>query len=122
MTFCSFKTTLNKMEVTNRIIQEFITKDGKNHFKEWFDSLKDIRAQVKVDVKIARLRLGLFGDAKSVGKEVYELRIHFGPGYRIYYGLEGIKIVILLCAGDKSSQKKDIKKAATFWEEYKGER
>lgn len=75
-----------------------------------------------MDVRIGRLRLGNFGDTKSLGTGVYELRIHFGPGYRIYYGLEGNKIVILLCAGDKSSQKKDIKKAVTFWEEYKGEK
>ena len=62
-----------------------------------------------------------FGDAKSVGKGVYELKIQFGPGYRVYYGLEGSKIVVLLCAGDKSSQKKDIKKAVIFWREHKGE-
>ena len=109
------------MKTIERLIQEYITQDGKNHFREWFDSLKDIRIQVKVDVKLARLRLGNFGDAKSVGKGVYELKIPFGPGYRVYYGLEGNKIVVLLCAGDKSSQKKDIKKAIIFWREHKGE-
>ncbi|MCD4720624.1 MAG: type II toxin-antitoxin system RelE/ParE family toxin [Desulfobacula sp.] len=110
------------METTERLIQEFITRDGTNPFREWFDSIKDIRTQVKIDVRLARIRLGNFGDAKSVGKGVYELRIQFGPGYRIYYGLEKDKIVILLCAGDKSSQKKDIKKAVTFLDEYKGEK
>lgn len=110
------------METTERFIQEYITGEGKNPFREWFDSLKDIRTQAKVDVRLGRLRFGNFGDTKSLGKGVYELRIHFGPGYRIYYGLEGNKIVILLCAGDKSSQKKDIKKAVIFWEEYKGEK
>jgi len=109
------------MEIIERFIQEYITQDGKNSFREWFDSLKDIRTQVKVDVRITRLRAGNFGDAKSVGKGVYELRIQFGPGYRIYYGLEGTKMIILLCAGDKSSQKKDIRKAIVFWREYKGE-
>ncbi|WP_457551841.1 type II toxin-antitoxin system RelE/ParE family toxin [Desulfobacula sp.] len=110
------------METTEKIIQEYITQEGKNYFREWFDSLKDIKTQAKIDVRLGRLRLGNFGDTKGLGKGVYELRIHFGPGYRIYYGLEGNKIVILLCAGDKSGQKKDIKKAVTFWEEYKGER
>ncbi|RLB87786.1 MAG: type II toxin-antitoxin system RelE/ParE family toxin [Deltaproteobacteria bacterium] len=110
------------MEITERLIQEFITREGTNPFREWFDSIKDIRTQVKVDVRLARIRLGNFGDTKGLGKGVYELRLHFGPGYRIYYGLEGNKIVILLCAGDKSGQKKDIKKAITFWEEYKGEK
>ena len=122
MTFCSLKATLYLMETTERLIQEFITRDGTNPFREWFDSIKDIRTQVKIDVRLARIRLGNFGDAKSVGKGVYELRIQFGPGYRIYYGLEKDKIVILLCAGDKSSQKKDIKKAVTFLDEYKGEK
>ncbi len=102
------------METTERIIYEYVTHDGRNHFREWFDSLSDVQAQIKTDVRIARIRLGNFGDAKSVGKGVYELRIDFGPGYRIYYGLEGINIVFLLCAGDKSSQKKDIKKEHTF--------
>ena len=109
------------MKVIERLIQEYITQDGVFPFREWFDSLKDIQTQVKVDVRLARLRLGNFGDAKSVGKGVYELKIQFGPGYRVYYGLEGSKIVVLLCAGDKSSQKKDIKKAVILWREHKGE-
>jgi len=109
------------MEIIERIIREYISKDGKNHFRDWHDDLKDIKAQVKIDIRVARLRLGNFGDAKSVGKGVYELRIHFGPGYRIYYGLDGDKIVLLLCGGDKKTQKKDIKKAAAFWENYKEE-
>ena len=108
------------METTERLIQEYITAGGKNPFRYWFDSLKDIQTQVKIDVRIGRLRLGNFGDAKSIGKGVYELRIQFGPGYRIYYGLEGSKIVLLLCAGDKSSQKKDIKDAHAYWQEYIG--
>jgi putative addiction module killer protein len=122
LTFCSLKATLSLIKTTERFIQEYITREGTNPFREWFDSLKDVRTRAKMDVRIGRLRLGNFGDTKSLGTGVYELRIHFGPGYRIYYGLEGNKIVILLCAGDKSSQKKDIKKAVTFWEEYKGEK
>ena len=109
------------METTLKIMQEYIARDGKNHFREWFDSLKDIKAQVKIDIRISRLRLGNFGDAKRVGPGVYELRIHFGPGYRVYYGLEGNKIVLLLCGGDKSTQKKDVQKAVAHWKEYKEE-
>lgn len=110
------------METTERIVQEYIAATGKNPFREWFDSLKDIKTQAKIDIRLARLRLGNFGDAKSVGQGVHELRLKFGPGYRIYYGLEGTKIVLLLCAGDKSSQKKDIKKAHAYWQEYIGEK
>lgn len=84
------------------------------------DSIKDIKTQVKIDLRLARLRLGNFGDSKNLGYGVYELRIHYGPGYRIYYGLEGKTIVLLLCGGDKGSQKRDIKKAMAFWKAFKG--
>ncbi len=108
------------METKKRIIKEYVTKEGKNLYRDWFDSLKNVRTQVKIDVRLIRVRLGNFGDAQSVGKGVYELRFHFGPGYRIYYGLDGNEIVLLLCAGNKSSQKKDIKKAHIYWEEHIG--
>lgn len=107
------------MVTTERLIKEYIAANGKNHFRIWHDGLKDIKARAKIDIKGARLRLGNFGDSKSLGQGVYELRIHFGPGYRIYYGLDGQVIVLLLCGGDKSTQKKDIKKAKTFWKDYK---
>ncbi|MFN2266789.1 MAG: type II toxin-antitoxin system RelE/ParE family toxin [Desulfonatronovibrio sp.] len=107
------------MKTTERSVKEYITADGRNHFRIWHGGLKDKKAQAKIDTKIARLRLGNFGDSKSVGQGVYEIRIHFGPGYRIYYGLDGQEIVLLLCGGDKSTQEKDIKKAKTFWKTYK---
>ena len=109
------------MITARRIIKEYISEGGKNHFRQWLESLKDTRAQVKMDIRIARLRLGNLGDSKSVGQGVYELRVHFGPGYRIYYGLDGKKLVLLLCGGDKKTQKKDIEKAKAFWENYKEE-
>ncbi len=108
------------METIKRIIKEYITKDGNNPFRDWFNSLKNVTTQAKIDVRLARVRLGNFGDTKSAGKGVYELRFHFGSGYRIYYGLDGSEIVLLLCAGDKRNQKKDIKKAHIYWEEYIG--
>lgn len=70
--------------------------------------------------RIDRLRLGNFGDCKSVGNGVYELRIRAGPGFRVYFGLERQKLVILLCGGDKSTQKKDIATAIEYWKEHKG--
>ncbi|HKJ97920.1 MAG TPA: type II toxin-antitoxin system RelE/ParE family toxin [Desulfotignum sp.] len=110
------------MDVTEKIVKEFITKNGKNPFKNWVDNLKNIHIQAKIDIRIARLRLGNFGDTKPVGQGVHELRIHFGPGYRIYYGIEDEKIILLLCGGEKKSQKKDIQKAITYWKEHKGEK
>ncbi len=68
--------------------------------------------------RLNRIRLGNFGDCKSVGGGVEELRIDFGPGYRVYYGREGAVVVILLCGGDKRSQAKDIFRAQEYWREY----
>lgn len=80
-------------------------------FFSWLENLRDRTGRSKLLVRIDRVRLGLFGDTKSVGHGVYELRINFGPGYRIYYARLGKDIVFLLAGGDKSSQKNDIKKA-----------
>lgn len=110
------------MDITERIVKEFITKNGKNPFRNWVDNLKNIQIQAKIDIRIARLRLGNFGDTKPVGQGVHELRVHFGPGYRIYFGIENEKIILLLCGGEKKSQKKDIQKAIAYWKEHKGEK
>ena len=80
-------------------------------FANWFKRLKDRRAKVRIQARIDRIEIGNFGDTKSVGDGVYELRIPYGPGYRVYYVKQGVRIVILLSGGDKSSQDADIKKA-----------
>ncbi len=80
-------------------------------FSNWLSGLKDKIAKAKILVRIDRFILGLIGDSKSVGEKVSELRINYGPGYRIYYTRKGKTIYILLLGGDKSSQKKDIRKA-----------
>lgn len=95
------------------------TQAGKKPFLEWVEGLRDTRTRVKVLLRIDRLKLGNFGDCKSVGGGVYELRIHYGPGIRVYYAQVGTQIVLLLCGGDKGSQKKDIRNAHAFLEEYK---
>jgi len=80
-----------------------------------------IKQQAIMWNRLQRLRLGNFGDTEriqGVGKGLFELRIHAGPGWRIYYGKEGEEIVILLCGGAKKSQKRDITKAAKYWEDY----
>lgn len=80
-------------------------------FAKWIDGLKDIRARARILVKIERLAIGNPGDVKAVGEGVSELRIDYGPGYRVYYKKQGQKVVILLAGGDKKTQAKDIQKA-----------
>lgn len=80
-------------------------------FAKWRAGLKDIRAVARIDVRIRRLSLGHFGDAKTVGGRVSELRIDYGPGYRIYFTRIGDQIVVLLCAGSKARQNADIRRA-----------
>ena len=80
-------------------------------FAKWIDNLRDIKARARILVRIERLSLGNPGDVKSVGQGVSELRIDYGPGYRVYYKKMGQKLVILLAGGDKSTQSKNIKTA-----------
>ena len=80
-------------------------------YASWFAALRDRTAKARIDIRIRRLSLGNFGDTRPVGEGVTELRIHYGPGYRIYLKKQGDSLVILLAGGDKSSQDKDIRLA-----------
>jgi len=100
-------------------IVQYQTKSGKVPFREWLLSLKDITTRARIRTRLDRLALGNFGDCKSIGEGIFELRCHFGPGYRIYFGQDGRLLIVLLTGGDKSSQPKDIKLAKEFWEDYK---
>lgn len=97
----------------------YVTEDGKVPFIDWLNLLKDRTARAKIRVRLDRVRLGNLGDYKALGNGINELRIKYGPGYRVYYGQSGKKIILLLIGGDKSSQQKDIKKAQKFWEDYR---
>jgi len=78
---------------------------------QWFDSLRDRPARARINARIRRLSLGNFGDVKPIGEGVSELRIDFGPGYRVYFVQRGQTLVVLLAGGDKRTQDRDIKKA-----------
>ena len=81
-------------------------------------SLRDPKARLKIEVRLERVELGNLGDHQSVGEGVFELRIDYGPGYRVYFGQAGRTIVLLLCGGDKSRQQQDIRKAKEYWADY----
>ncbi len=83
-------------------------------FTDWLNDLRDRAARGVIGKRLARIELGLFGDMRSVGEGVSELRIDFGPGYRVYFTRRGLVVVILLCGGDKASQSRDIARAQTL--------
>jgi putative addiction module killer protein len=105
-------------------VRHYCTADGADVFGAWFDGLRDPRAQERIAVRIDRLALGLFGDAKLLreGDGVRELRIDYGPGYRVYYALAGRTVVLLLCGGDKRTQRADIARVVRYWVEFQGKR
>lgn len=107
------------MEAWLRQIRIYVAKDGKQPFKEWLRSIQDHATLARIQIRIDRLRLGNFGDCKSVGFGVHELRLDFGPGYRVYFGQDGHDIVILLTGGAKDTQPKDIKRATEYWIDYR---
>ena len=96
----------------------YVTEEGKAPFDDWFNKL-DTTAALKVRTVLARIETGNLGDVKPVGQGVSERRITFGPGYRVYFGQDGDKLVILLCGGTKKRQSKDIEQAKAFWDDYK---
>ncbi|MCX7544490.1 type II toxin-antitoxin system RelE/ParE family toxin [Marinicella gelatinilytica] len=101
------------------IINEYEDVQGNSPYADWLNGLVDNKAIAKIIIQVDRMELGLFGDSEPIGNGLSELRIHYGPGYRVYYGRTGENIYLLLCGGDKSSQKKDIKKAKVFWQDHK---
>lgn len=106
------------MDARERSVLYYRTGSGTLPFREWRFGLHE-NARAVVDARVARFRGGNLGDSKSVGGGVFESRIHFGPGYRIYYGLDGADLVILLGGGAKSTQATDIARAREYWEDYK---
>lgn len=101
-----------------RQLRIYSTESGKKPFEEWVKDLRDPPTVRRIQARLAGVMAGNLGDVKSVGDGVHELRLAFGPGYRIYFGADGDELIILLCGGHKSLQDKDIRKAKEFLADY----
>ena len=99
-------------------VREYLDAEGKSPYAKWFDRL-NVAAAVKVTTAVHRMGQGNFSNVKGVGAGVYEFRIDFGPGYRIYFGKDGDRLVILLAGGSKKRQDADIAAAKVNWRDYK---
>jgi putative addiction module killer protein len=100
-------------------IRHYVSRSREDVFDQWLTHLADTRTQAKIAVRINRLAAGNFGDCKSLRQGLFELRIDWGPGYRIYYAMLGTSCVLLLCGGDKRKQSSDIDRALEYLKDYK---
>lgn len=100
-------------------VLNYVTSEGKNVFAEWLSALNDSTAYARVITRIDRLKAGNFGDCRTLRDGVSELRIDYGPGYRVYYGQVGKRVILLLCAGDKRKQGPDIVRAVGYLIDYR---
>jgi len=107
------------MNIVEREVRKLELENAEVPFDRWFESLSDRRLQAAVDARLARLRAGNFSDHKAVGAGVLELRIDKGPGLRVYLGMHGSQIVVLIGGGDKSTQRRDISRAQKLWQQFK---
>ena len=99
-------------------IRRYRSPAGREPFTEWLTDLPDRQARARVLARLERLEAGNFGDVKFLRDGVSELRIDWGPGYRVYFGRDGRTVIVLLCGGDKRKQDADIRKAVELWQEY----
>ena len=107
------------MTSTRRKTNLYVLPNGKIPFNDWFDSLQDWRIQNYIIRGLNRLLLGNSGNSKRLSEDLYELKFHRSPGYRIYYGILEDDSIYILCAGTKHTQEKDIPTAQSYWEEFR---
>jgi len=100
-------------------LRYYQTSSGEQPFVEWLKGLDDRQARTRIEARLARVVIGNLGDVGPVGEGVMELRIDWGPGYRVYFARVGQVIVLLLCGGDKRTQQRDINRAKEYFEDYK---
>lgn len=100
-------------------IKIYATENGKEPFREWLDSLKDVDTRALVFQRLQRIRLGNFGDCKPIAEGLWEFRIHHKAGIRIYYARVGTRLILIIGGGDKRSQGRDMVRAKKYLEDYK---
>lgn len=100
-------------------VRRYINAQGKDLFGEWLNRVQDEKAQARIMIRIDRVQVGNLGDCKALGNGLHELRVDWGPGYRVYFARISKTAVLLLCAGDKRTQSSDIVKARECLEDYK---
>ena len=107
-----------RLTVKPRTANIYESANGEKPYENWLRALKDKRAQAKIAARVDRAEIGNFGKYRELQNGVYEIKEDFGPGYRVYFGIDGDEIILLLCGGDKGSQGRDIERAKKFWKEY----
>jgi putative addiction module killer protein len=101
-------------------VREYLDERGRSPFRDWLNDL-DRAIKIRIQTRILRFETGNLGDHKDVGEGVWEARLDFGPGYRVYFGKQGNELILLLVGGDKGSQTRDIRRAKDFWAKYEKE-
>ena len=107
------------MEARPRKLIVYQTPEGEEPFTRWYQCLRDVEVVARITRRLDRLEAGNAGDCKAVGEGVSELRLDYGPGYRLYFGQDGDAWVVILVGGDKRTQAKDIQTAKLYWRDYK---
>ena len=106
------------MDNKPKFVLVYRTREGRLPFDEWLRDLRDQNAVARVLARVGRIRRGSLDDCKPVGEGVSELRVDYGPGYRVHFGQKGSTLVILLCGGDKRTQDRDIRQAQEYGDDY----
>ena len=99
-------------------LEMYVTPTGRSPFQDWLRGLRDVQTRARIRVRLDRLSLGNPGDAHALSGGVWELRIDYGPGYRVYYAQSGPTTLLVLCGGEKTTQAADIRQAQRYWDDY----
>ncbi len=122
-TIVGYNINLGKVRTLTQIVEPkqivfYADEDGSEPFQVWLDELRDTQGRRRIIKRLFRIQQGNYGDVEPIGEGLSELRLFFGPGYRVYFGEDSGNIVVILCGGDKGSQDRDIENAKAYWQEY----